>query len=86
MVMMKKDIKRNKKNKMISANEIMKRHNMSYQTVNHYTNVGLLPVSVRKGNVRFYSRGLVEKRLKKVAELTKEGYSLCLIRKRLIGV
>ena len=71
---------------MISAKEIVNSFGISYQTVNHYTDFGLLPVLAKKGNVRFYDRSLVEARLKKINELVQEGYSLRLIRKRLIGI
>jgi DNA-binding transcriptional MerR regulator len=78
--------KNNKGNKMISANGIMSKFNISYQTVNHYTDFGLLPVLTKRGNVRFYDKNLVERRLKKIKNLTQEGYSLRLIRKQLVGI
>jgi len=71
---------------MISAKEIVSNFGITYQTVNHYTDFGLLPVIAKKGNVRFYDRSLVEARLKKIKELVQEGYSLRLIRKTLIGI
>ncbi|MFC1807799.1 MerR family transcriptional regulator [Candidatus Omnitrophota bacterium] len=77
---------RGKKNGMVSAHDIMKRHQISYQTLNHYTNFGLLPVSVKMGNIRFYNKSMVDKRIKKVRVLMSEGYSLGLIRKTLIGI
>jgi len=70
----------------LSVKEIMKLYKLSYQTVNHYTDFGLLPVSEKKGNVRFYDRRLVERRMKKIRGLMQEGYSLRLIRKKLIGI
>jgi len=70
----------------ISAKEIANKYNLSYQAVNHYTDLGLLPVSFKVKNVRFYDKAIVEKRIKKIRELMKEGYSLRLIRKRLIGI
>ena len=76
----------NKVNRMISAKDIIDKYRISYQTVNHYTDFGLLPVLVKKGNVRYYNRGVVQKRLKKIKYLTEEGYSLRLIRKKLIGI
>lgn len=81
--MTKKD---NSQNKMLVAREIMKEYNLTYQTVNHYTDFGLLPIALKKGNVRFYDKNIVEERLKKIKKLTEEGYSLRLIRKRLIGI
>lgn len=83
---MAKKAKNNNQNKMLSAKDIMTRHNISYQTVNHYTDIGLLSVAVKQGNERFYAGALVAKRLKKIKALTKEGYSLRLVRKLLVGI
>ncbi len=73
-------------NTMISAKEIMKKFNISYQTVNHYTNLGLLRVVFKEGNVRFYNKREAKSRLPKIVKLASEGYSLRLIRRKLIGV
>jgi DNA-binding transcriptional MerR regulator len=79
-------IKKNDHNKMISAKDIVKTYSISYQTVNHYTDFGLLQVMAKKGNVRFYDKEVVAKRLNEILTLVGEGYSLRLIRKRLIGI
>lgn len=71
---------------MITAKEISSKHNITYQTVNHYTDFGLLPVLTKKGNVRFYDSHLVDKRFKEIRSLVAQGYSLRLIRKKLIGI
>ncbi|MCM8792656.1 MAG: helix-turn-helix domain-containing protein [Candidatus Omnitrophica bacterium] len=78
--------KRINKEKSISAKDIVAKYHVSYQSVNHYTDLGLLPVSFKIRNVRFYDRAVVERRLKKIRKLMQEGYSLRLIRKRLIGI
>lgn len=70
----------------ISVKEIMHRYKLSYQTINHYTDLGLLSVLFKKGNARFYDRTLVEERLKAIGDLMKEGYGLRLIRKKIIGI
>jgi DNA-binding transcriptional MerR regulator len=75
-----------KSSQMISAKEISNKHNITYQTVNHYTDFALLPVITKKGNVRFYNSNLVDKRFKKIKSLIAQGYSLRLIRKKLVGV
>ncbi|MGE5309203.1 MAG: MerR family transcriptional regulator [Deltaproteobacteria bacterium] len=72
--------------KLISAKEITARYNITYQTVNHYTDFGLLPLMIKKGNVRFYDENLVRYRLGKIIKLAREGYSLRLIRKKLVGI
>jgi len=79
-------MKKNNRNRIISAKEIIKKYNISYQTVNHYTDFGLLPVLAKKSNVRFYDRGLVHRRIRTIKNLVGEGYSLRLIRKKLIGI
>ena len=71
---------------VMSAKEIIDKYSLSYQTVNHYTDFGLLPVTFKKSNVRFYDRNTVDARLKKISELMEEGYSLRLIRKKLLGI
>lgn len=72
--------------KLITAKEIVSKFNISFQTVNHYTNFGLLNVITKKGNVRLYNASEVRGRLEKISVLVSEGYSLRLIRKKLIGV
>ncbi len=72
--------------RMISAKDLVSAFRISYHTVNHYTDVGLLPVAAKRGNVRFYNRNLVARRLKEIKLLAAQGYSLRLIRKRIIGV
>jgi DNA-binding transcriptional MerR regulator len=71
-------------NDMITAKEIMKEFNVSYQIVNHYTNFGLLPVLIKKANIRYYDKNTIKERIKKIRELTQQGYSLSLIRKKLV--
>ena len=71
---------------MISAKEIAQEYNLTYQTVNYYTDLGLLPVVSKEGNVRYYDRATVQMRLTEISNLKKEGYSLRLIRRRLIGI
>ncbi|MFH0918298.1 MAG: MerR family transcriptional regulator [Candidatus Omnitrophota bacterium] len=70
-------------NGMITAKEIMRELNVSYQIVNHYTNFGLLPVILKKANIRYYDKNTIKGRFKKIRELTQQGYSLSLIRKKL---
>jgi DNA-binding transcriptional MerR regulator len=75
---------RAEENDMITAKEIMREFNVSYQIVNHYTNFGLLPVEIKKANIRYYDKNIIKARLKKIRELTQQGYSLSLIRKKLV--
>ncbi len=71
--------------RLFCVKDIMKEYNLSYQTVNHYTDFGLLPVSLKKGNMRFYDRQVVARRMKAIRELMGEGYPLRLICKKLDG-
>ena len=77
--------KNNSDSELVSVKEIMDKYGVSYQTVNHYTDFGLLPVRVKKGNVRLYDKSAVKTRLKKIRKLAGEGYSLRLIRRQLLG-
>jgi DNA-binding transcriptional MerR regulator len=69
--------------KLISAREITVKYHITYQTVNHYTNLGLLRVVVKRGNVRMYGRAKVKHSLAKITQLMNEGYPLRLIKKYL---
>ncbi len=71
------------KQKLISAKEIIGKHHLTYQTINHYTNFGLLSVVTKKMNARLYDEEQIEKRLAKISELASRGFSLRLIRQAL---
>lgn len=79
-------IKKNReiKSGLISAKEIAKKYNLSYQTLNYYTNLGLLEVRAKKGNMRLYEGTAIKDRLTKISQLISEGYPLRLIRKKII--
>lgn len=68
----------------LSAVEIIQKYHLSYQTVNYYTNLDLLPVIRNQGNKRLYDAELVELRLRRIQELKNEGYPLRLIKKELL--
>jgi len=75
-----------RKKKTISAKEIVKKFNIPYHTINYYTAIGLLPVLGKSGNERIYEEREVRRRLVKISKLIKEGYSLHLIRKKIVGI
>jgi len=64
---------------LISPTEIGKIYGISYQTVNYYTNLGLLMVKKRNANSRLYDSRQVGVCLKKIDNLKSQGYSLKLI-------
>jgi DNA-binding transcriptional MerR regulator len=72
--------------KLITAKEIVARFSISFQTVNHYTDFGLLSVVTKKGNQRLYDETEVKNRLTQISKFVSEGYSLRLIRRKLIGI
>ena len=72
------DIEQNSK-KMLSLQQIAKTFNISYQTLNYYTSLGLLHPKIRKGNQRLYIASDVDRRLRKINQLKNEGYPLRLI-------
>ena len=68
---------------IITAMDVVKKYNISYQTLNHYTNFGLLN-AIRKrglGNKRFYRAGEVEANLNMIDDLKGKGYPLKIIAK-----
>lgn len=69
----------------ISAKEIVKKYKIPYHTLNYYTTIGLLPVLNKAGNVRVYDEEEIKERLVKISQMSKEGYPLNLIRKKIAG-
>ena len=68
---------------LITAMDVVRKFNISYQTLNHYTNFGLLN-AIRKrgsGNKRFYQALEVESNLNKIDDLKGKGYPLKIIAK-----
>lgn len=72
--------------KFVTAKEIASKFGLSYQVINRYSDAGLLDISFKKGNVRYYDRKQAQKRMKRISELAREGYSLMLIRRKLTGI
>ncbi|MBU3933859.1 MAG: MerR family transcriptional regulator [Candidatus Omnitrophica bacterium] len=68
---------------LISSQEIVRKYSVSYQTLNYYTNLGLLPVKKRQGNGRLYNEEEIKKSLERIAQLKDQGYPLRLICKML---
>jgi DNA-binding transcriptional MerR regulator len=71
---------------LISAKDIIAKYHLTYQTINYYTDFGLLSMVCKKGNVRYYDGVQVKQRLTKITKLSREGYSLRLIRRKLLGI
>jgi DNA-binding transcriptional MerR regulator len=69
------------KKRLVSAKEITKGFGISYQTVNSYTDLGLLDVVSKKNHMRMYDYDEVKRRLLKISRLINEGYTLRLIRR-----
>ena len=71
--------------RLLSAVQLVRRFKISYQTLNHYTNLGLLNNASRQGLRRFYRAADVKKRLRKIKALQNDGYTLRLISELLRG-
>ena len=69
----------------ITASEIRQKFELSYSTINHYTNLGLFTVVKKTGNKRIYDLDEVRNRYSMISKLTQEGYPLGLIQRK-IGV
>ena len=68
---------------LLTASDIIERYRLSYQTLNYYTNLGLLRVAKRDGHQRLYDGRDVQRNLQAVARLKDEGYPLRLISRML---
>jgi len=65
--------------RFVSLREMSKIFNVSYQTLNYYTNLGLIKPHKRQGNKRLYLTEEVIERLQKITKLKNEGYPLQVI-------
>lgn len=79
-------VRESKDSRLVSAKEIASKYGISYQTVNHYTDFGLFSLVMKKGNVRYYDAAQIKYRIARISKLAGEGYSLRLIRKKLLGI
>ena len=64
---------------LVTAVEVARRFHLSYQTVNYYTNLGLLVAVRKRGNHRLYHTRQTADRLKHIETLKHEGFPLKLI-------
>lgn len=69
--------------KLVSAKEIAELVDLSYATINNYTDMGLLDVVAKKNRVRLYDLEQAKERLALISKLTNEGYTLRVMRKLL---
>ncbi len=68
-----------KMSRTISSKEVIKKFGISYQTLNHYTDLGLFNAMKRRGNKRQYIEKEVKKRLERINVLKDAGYPLRII-------
>ena len=69
--------------KLISAQDMVKKFHISYQTINRYTDLGLFNIVDRSNHSRMYDSTKTKKILAKISKLKNEGYPLGLICKKL---
>ncbi|RKY41771.1 MAG: hypothetical protein DRP85_05160 [Candidatus Makaraimicrobium thalassicum] len=64
------------KGNLLTSQEIVRKFRITYQTLCHYTNIGLLNVTRKESNKRFYNERDIARRLKKIRQLREKDYSL----------
>ncbi|MFH2138396.1 MAG: MerR family transcriptional regulator [Candidatus Omnitrophota bacterium] len=66
---------------VLTAMDVVKEFNISYQTLNHYTNFGLLNAVKKRGlgNKRLYAASEVRSNLQRIDQLKEKGYPLKII-------
>ena len=68
---------------LVTTLELAKLLDISNATVNYYTNLGLLRIKDRKGNVRLYEKNSAKKLYDQIREMRRQGYPLRIIQERL---
>ena len=76
-------IEQGEQQQLLSAVQVAQKHQLSYQTVNYYTNLGLLVAVKRRGHHRLSDAVQTEQRLREVESLKLQGYPLKLISHKL---
>jgi len=71
--------------RLISAKDIIKEFDISYQTINNYTDRGFFNVVAKSSRKRMYSYSEIRGRLAKITKWINEGYALRLIPRMLTG-
>ena len=74
-----KKVESSAEKRIVSAVDLVKKLDISYQTLNYYTTIGLLEMAGRKGRTRFYNENDVIERLERIKALQNKGYTLRLI-------
>ena len=73
-----------KTNHLVTAKDISRKYKVPYPTINHYTDLGFLPIVKRDGNKRMYNDKQVRNRLSLISKMMNEGYPLRLIRRKIV--
>lgn len=68
---------------LVSTKEIIDRFNISYQTLNYYTDLGFFTVIERRGNRRIYDLDEIARKIDRITALKNQGYPLRLIVRKL---
>ena len=68
---------------LVTTQDLAKLLDISGATVNYYTNLGLLRIKDRKGNVRLYDKNSSKKLYDQIREMRRQGYPLRIIQERL---
>ena len=71
--------------KLICAKDLSRLTDVSYATINNYTDMGLLDVVARRHRLRLYDAAVAKERLMMIVRLISEGYTLRIINKLLRG-
>jgi DNA-binding transcriptional MerR regulator len=74
--------KAEKPDEEVTAQELARRCGESYETVNHWARMELLPCK-RRGRRRLFAFEVCEKRCRRIRELQNEGLNLVAIRRML---
>ena len=70
---------------LTTSAELSASSGLALSTIHYYTALGLLRVRERMGNKRAYDIRETKARLEKIRRMRQEGYSMAIIRQRLVG-
>ncbi|MBU1006475.1 MAG: MerR family transcriptional regulator [Candidatus Omnitrophica bacterium] len=69
---------------ILTIDEVSKLFGLSKASVNYYINMGLIDVSLRRGNKRFFEHNMVKCRMNTIHNLQEKGFLLRQIKEKIL--
>ncbi|MBU0759939.1 MAG: MerR family transcriptional regulator [Candidatus Omnitrophica bacterium] len=69
---------------ILTIDEVSKLFSLSKASINYYINMGLIDVSMRRGNKRFFEYDIIKHRMNTIQQLQEKGFLLRQIKEKIM--